>query len=112
MYFDPLEVLGFQVYAGLNWLIVTCSITFVVLFVSMLVLIVVRGSRGVGIFFQSSEEFFSDLIHLSPRRIWHSLAWHLSKPTVAKRSPSLLSSDVVYVRRLVHGDTKEIKADQ
>jgi hypothetical protein len=74
MYFDPYE----NTLAPLlsphsplwNWLIVAGSLLFVVLFVSLLNLLITRGSSGFRIFFAELRGVTSDVFSLSPKRIW------------------------------------------
>ena len=113
MYFDPLENALNPFVSLQNWLIVAGSLTFVVLFVSMMNLLISRGGSGVRVFFEELGGIISDLFHLSPRRIW--ALTRLTFMEAYRRKA--LSVFVVFGLLFMFagwfmGDVKEIKPDQ
>src|SRR4051794_27877023 len=70
MYFDP-YVNAFPLnWALANWLITVGSMILVVLIVSLLHLVMTRGSTGFRVFASEIRSILSDLFSLSPRRVW------------------------------------------
>jgi hypothetical protein len=113
MYFDPYENFLHPVRGLISWATVAGSLTLVVIVVSMLNLLLIRGTSGIRIFFEEFGGMINDIFHLSPRRIYA-----LTRLTFleAYRRKALLVFVIFGLLFMFAGwfmgDTKEIKPDQ
>lgn len=113
MYFDPNENLINSGFAFLYWLRVAGGMTLIVAVVSLIALLLTRGSEGFGIFFSELGAMIWDTINLSPRRIW--ALTRLTFMEAYRRRVLLIF--VVFALLFMFagwfmGDTKEIKPDR
>ncbi|WP_373650986.1 MULTISPECIES: ABC transporter permease [unclassified Schlesneria] len=113
MYFDPAIYRLNPLYSLLNWAVVAGALTFVVMFVSLLNLVLTRGSKGFGIFFGELGAMLSDLIHLSPRRIWALTRLTFMEAYRRKALAVFVVFGLLFMfAGWFMGDSKEIKPDQ
>ena len=113
MYFDPAENFLNPVASLINWGVIASSLTFVVMFVSMLNLVFTRGVSGIGIFFRELGGMLNDLTHLSPQRIWALTRLTFLESYRRKALAVFVVFGLLFMfAGWFMGDTKEIKSDQ
>ena len=113
MYFDPAIYRVNPLYSVINWVVVVGALTFVVMFVSLLNLSLTRGSKGIGIFFGELGSMLSDMVNLSPRRIWALTRLTFMEAYRRKALAVFVVFGLLFMfAGWFMGDTKEIKPDQ
>ena len=113
MYFDPIQNLLNPIGSILNWFIIAGSLTAVVLVVSLLNLIAIRGVRGIVVFAEELGGIANDVLHLSPRRIWALTRLTFTEAYRRKALAVFVVFGLLFMfAGWFMGDTKEIKPDQ